>query len=292
MATKRTARPRRQAQKTPVVETTVPNDQTRVDVSVIVLNYNTPKLTLDCVKSVIAHTQGTAFEIIVVDNASTDDSRVYLKKHLPKSVKLVTAERNLGFGPGNNLGADAAVGEYLFFINSDTLLESNCLAALTAFADQHPQYPLLGPVVQLPKTHAIQPASFGKLPTLARLLSRQQNAPCTIDESQEYTETEWVTGAALFIAADVFIAAGGFDSRYFMYFEDQDLCAAVQKLGGAIAVVHAAQIIHLGGKSIGKKNVRYHYYDESQVRYFMKHHGYIATALLIMLRWPWRLVRR
>jgi len=291
MATKRAARPHRQAKKK-VVETTISPEPTAVDVSVIVLNFNTPKLTVSCVKSVIAHTKNIAYEIIVVDNASTDDSVSQFKKQLPKTVKLVVAERNLGFGPGNNLGSQAARGDYLFFINSDTLIETNCIAALTHFADLHPEYPLVGPTVLMPKTKTVQPASFGKLPSLWRLITRQQNAPCKIDQRLDYSETEWVTGAAIFILADVFIAVGGFDSRFFMYFEDQDLAAGVRSLGGKVAVVHAAEIIHLGGKSIGKKKVRFQYYDESQVKYFMKHRGLIVTGLLLLLRLPWRLLRR
>lgn len=290
MATKRTARTHRQTKKK-VVETTISPEPTQVDVSVIVLNYNTPKLTVSCVKSVIAHTKNIAYEIIVVDNASTNDSVSYFKKQLPKTVKLVAAERNLGFGPGNNLGAQEARGDYLFFINSDTLLESNCISSLAEFADSHPEFPLIGPTVLLPKTKTVQPASFGQLPTLWRLVSRQQHTLTKINPQLEYVETGWVTGAALFISTDVYIAAGGFDSRYFMYYEDQDLCANVRKLGGRIAVVPAAQIIHLGGKSIGKKKIRYRYYDESQVKYFIKHHGLISTILLIVIRWPWRWFR-
>lgn len=290
MATKGAARPSRQT-RPKVTKTAIPTQPKPIDASVIILNFNTPKLTIDCVNSVITHTKHVSYEIIVVDNGSSDDSLKQFTKQLPKKVTVVNVERNLGFGPGNNVGAQAAQGDYLFFINSDTLFTENCLASLTKFADLHPEFPIIGPVVYLPKSTTIQPASFGKLPTLSRLLTRRQNSRCTLNERQEYTATEWVTGAALFITTDVFFDVGGFDSRFFMYFEDQDLCATVRTLGGQVAVVNAAHIIHLGGKSISKKKIRFQHYDESQLKYFLKHRGLIVAGLLLMLRWPWRWLR-
>lgn len=279
MAEKRAKRPRRQT------------EEKLVDVSIVVLNFNTKKLTVECVESIIATTKSSEYEIIVVDNASTDGSVEYLKKKLPKKVKLVVAARNLGFGPGNNLGVQSAKGDYLFFVNSDTILLPGCVDNLVAFADAADDYSILGPRVLLDDKKTIQPASFGWLPNLYRTIFRRSQKN-VLNNSHLNTDTEWVTGAALFIPRNLFEQVGGFDSRYFMYFEDQDLCASVVSRGGKITVVHDAEIIHLGGKSIGKKKVRYQYYDASQVKYFLKHEGVLATGLMILFRLPWRWFKR
>lgn len=283
-------------------------------VSVIILNYKTKKLTIDCINSLLAdqslsvsaangktHQQTSkqlpvnqlSIEIIVVDNASDDDSVSTIQQTFGQTIKLIAAERNLGFGPGNNLGAAQASGTYLFFLNSDTLVKPAAVNELVKFLDRHQDYGLVGPKVLLPDAKTVQPASFGKMPTLNRLITRSYvlRKP-KLDIRFLSTDVDWVTGAALMMPHDLFSAIGGFDSRYFMYFEDQDLALTVKKSGLKVAVVHEAEILHLGGKSIKRPQIRWQYYDQSQERFFLKHYGWFKTYLMVLLRLPWKLMRR
>lgn len=268
------------------------NKGKELSVSIIILNYKTKKLTADCVNSVLDNKPNSSHEIIVVDNASNDGSVPYLEKRFGKRIKIVETKRNLGFGPGNNLGAKDATGYYLLFLNSDTIVQPEAIDTLINFADKHPEYGAMGPAVMLKNNKDVQPASFGKLPNIWRLLARNTTSKKPhLDSRFVCTETEWLTGAALLIPNEVYWAVGGFDSRYFMYFEDQDICANILKLGYEICVVNDARIIHLGGQSIINTKKRNSYYDESQEQFFIKHHGLITTWLMVALRLPWKLVR-
>lgn len=273
-------------------QTKLEHSQEEVVLSVIVLSFNTKNLTLDCLASLFKEHPSFPWEVIVVDNASTDRSYAEIKKRFGNKVKLVRTVRNIGYGPGNNLGAEEAWGQYLLFLNSDTLVLPGALDRLVEFADQHPTYGIVAPQILLKDKKYIQPASYGHLPTLFNLLIRNNgNKKHQPNKELVVTDTDWVTGAALMIPTDLFAEIGCFDSRYFMYFEDQDLCATVKREGYEIGVVSKSQIIHLGGQSLVNKNKRYEYYDDSQNKYFLKHHGWFKTAILYVLRLPWRAIR-
>jgi len=269
-------------------------------VSVIVVNYKTKKITADTISSILAdkglslkaEDDKTQIEIILVDNNSEDDSVQFLRKKFRGKVTFISAKRNIGFGPANNLAANQARGTYLFFLNSDTLVQSNCIQNLTHFLDHNPEYGVVSPTIYLKGLKNIQPASFGKFPSLSRIIFRTSfmKRP-KLNLSFTSTETDWVTGAAMMIPKDVYWAVGGFDSRYFMYFEDQDLCADIKKLGYKVAVVHNSSIVHLVGKSMKKGSAKTKIYDLSQEQFYLKHYGWFKTSLMIVLRWPWKLIR-
>ena len=107
-----------------------------MDVSIIIVNYNTKHLLEDCLSSLYALTQSIDFEVIVVDNASSDDSETYITRKFPQ-VKWINSGENIGFGRANNLGAKYADGKYLFLLNSDTLLLNNAIKAFYDYAETH-----------------------------------------------------------------------------------------------------------------------------------------------------------
>lgn len=292
MATKRVARPHRKAKKT-VVTTKIANDAP-IDVSVIILNFNTKQLTVDCIQSILASDTDNRchYEIIVVDNGSTDGSAAHIKKIFANKVRVITAERNLGFGPGNNLGASEARGDYVFFINSDTLLQPATLLALFDAAERETEYGMLAPRVVLEDGKTVQPASFGNKATTWHLLTRSVDLPARyLDRFTGVAPVAWVTGAAFIMPTTLFLAMGGFDTRYFMYWEDQDLCRTVTSYNWKIGVVVDATIIHLGGRSHALAKNRYTQYDRSQRSFLLKHEGIIATVFFLALTWPWKLWR-
>lgn len=103
-----------------------------MDVSVIIVNYNTKQITLNCLESIFEHTKGIEFEVILVDNASSDGSVEAIEEYYPM-VQVIKSEVNLGFGRANNLGVQMAKGEYLFLLNSDTLLLNNAISIFLYF---------------------------------------------------------------------------------------------------------------------------------------------------------------
>ena len=103
-----------------------------IDVSIIIVNYNTPELTENCINSIISQTQGICYEIIVIDNASTDNSNLILSSD--RRINFIQSSKNGGFGYGNNLGMKIAKGNYFMLLNSDTLLQNNAVFEFYKFA--------------------------------------------------------------------------------------------------------------------------------------------------------------
>lgn len=289
-----TTRPARRHPKNSTKIAPLPEAKLNPVVSVIVLHYNTLKLTLACVKSIMAQLAAPAYEIIVVDNASTDGSGIKLASQLRGQARVIRTKRNLGFGAGNNYGATFSRGRYLFFVNSDTILSPTLLGDMAAVADHHPEFGLLSPRVLLPnKRKMVQPASFGRFASVWRMLTRSVDLPASyLDGADQLAPCDWVTGAAIWLPAEVWLTVGGFDSRYFMYWEDQDLCRSIHLAGWQVGVAVDATIIHLGGRSTRLPQGRWAHYDQSQRAFILKHQGLLAFGLFMLLAWPWKRWRR
>ena len=110
-----------------------------MDVSVIIVNYKTCELTLQCLRSLFKYTHGVKMEVIVVDNASQDDTPYSIRREFPQ-VRVVESQENLGFGKANNLGNTYAIGKYLFLLNSDTIVIHNIVRQFFEFMETHPEY--------------------------------------------------------------------------------------------------------------------------------------------------------
>ena len=227
-----------------------------MDVSIIIVNYNTKTLLKQCLRSVFEQTKGLEFEIIVVDNASVDSSQEMLKNEFP-CVDLIESSKNLGFGRANNLGAEKASGKYLFLLNSDTILLNNAVKILFDFLEKnknvgvccgnlydeneqpnHSYFMYLSPVfreLDLFFAGMLQKMIFGK------------NA--TFNYTEKPRKIGDPTACDLMIRADLFRKIGGFDSDFFMYGEDRYLNFKVKKTKYEMYNVPQAKIVHLDGKS-------------------------------------------
>ncbi|MCD7864667.1 MAG: glycosyltransferase family 2 protein [Clostridiales bacterium] len=115
-----------------------------MDVSIIIVNYNTPEMVIDCINSIQTQTKEISYEIIVVDNGSRDDSLVIFKDKLSDIATVINVGENLGFGKANNLGAKYARGDYLFLLNSDTLLVNDAISLLLQFLTDHSEVGVVG----------------------------------------------------------------------------------------------------------------------------------------------------
>jgi len=232
---------------------------TEFEVSVIIINYNTFKMTSKCIDTVIAFTKKNTFEIILVDNASTDGSKEYFSGD--ERVKYIYLDKNIGFGRANNVGIYKAKGKYIFLLNSDTLLIDDAIKQLFDFAELHNHN--LGAVgsclINLQKEDVL---SFGLFLSPNRIYRRLLENIGLIRKSFEqelydkialhrYCEVDYISGADLFIPAVVFSAIKPFDPDFFMYYEETDLQKRMEIGGLKRYAINFRNIIHLEGGSFG-----------------------------------------
>ena len=245
----------------------------KADVDVIIVNYNTPSLTIEAAKSVLD--APNLRQVIIVDNASGDGSAEDFKRVFAgaaERVHIVESERNLGFGGGNNLGARSAGSEYLFLLNSDAVANPGCIAALHDILKKHSDIGLVAPSVRLADTGDLQPGTHGVFPTPRALLTRQTTASRADD-----LEPDWISGVAFLARRAEFEALGGFDESLFMYYEDVDLCRRYRLRGLKVAREPKVTVVHkLGQSGIGNPRHKTVYY-ESQDRY-LRLAGYSPLA--------------
>lgn len=210
---------------------------TTMDISVIIVSYNTADLTAACLESVFA-SQQVNYEIFVVDNASKDGSAEIIRKKFP-SVRLVANETNRGFGAANNQALHECTGRYVIFLNPDTTVEPESFYTMVTFMESHPKTGLAGPKVFNPDGTRQDSVSYrypGHRYGVADLGSLPGNIAC-------------VLGACQIASASLLHEIGGFDEDFFLYGEDQDLCLRVRKRGFEIGFIDDAVIMHHGGQS-------------------------------------------
>lgn len=200
--------------------------------SVIVLTFNTAKLTLACVASLIkkydVQISKGYMEIIVTDNASSDNTIESLKKI--RGIKILQNKENFGFSKGNNLAAKKASGEYIVFLNSDVEVLDDGFLRMVEFIDKNPKVGILGG--KLTNTDGSEQKSAGNFYTLINLLFTLFGADFLMRKSPKKVQmVDWVSGASLMIRRSLFESLGGFDESYFMYVEDMDICFRAKKLG-------------------------------------------------------------
>jgi len=227
-----------------------------MDVSVIIVNYNTLTLTKQCIDSVFLNTRDVSFEIILVDNASSDGSQEFFI--CDNRIKYIKNKKNLGFGKANNLGLKHAKGRNIFFLNSDTYLVNDAISILSKFLDNNDTVGACGGNLYNEK---MQPnVSFKRFypciwTELDILLGRIPSKILGIKNTNfNYydipIEVAYISGADLMIRKVVLDKYGAFNPSFFMYYEETELCYRIKKNGGyKIMNVPNAKIVHMNGKS-------------------------------------------
>lgn len=250
-------------------------------VSIIIVNYNGKEQTSACLQSLRAVSSAIAYEVILVDNYSTDGSVEIIRRDFP-DITVLEQKTNVGFGQANNIGAHSARGEYLFFINNDTLFQRDILKPLKEFIETDEYTGAAAPMLLNPDgTYQL---SFGYFPSIINELrtkrdtARLKNIPA--DRSPK--RVDWVSFAAVMIRRSAFIKVNGFDERYFMYFEDADLCLRLQKTGYRTFYCPEYALIHRGGGSWSKdvSNTIRKEYRRSQMLFYTSHRSPCETLLL------------
>ena len=229
-----------------------------MDVSVIIVNYNTRQLTDDAIESIYKHTSGIDFEIILVDNASTDGSKAFFEKK--DNIRYIYSEQNLGFGQGNNLGLEYATGRNIFFLNSDTLLRNNAIKILSDYLDTHPDVGVCGG--NLFGFDGKPTISYEiKRPSVIRELNAATNGrlykifykDAYFNSSRKAKEVGYVSGADFMTRKSILDKYGAFSPEFFMYYEETELTHRINEAGYRIISLPNAEIVHLAGMS-GKNN--------------------------------------
>lgn len=248
-----------------------------IDVSIIIVNYNTEPLIKDCIESIYKQTSGITFEIIIVDNNSPNGIQ---ELQNDKRIKLIKSKSNLGFGKANNLGAQYANGKYLFLLNPDTLLINNAISILFNYNEENPDVGVCGGNLY---TRNLEPCHSYKMIAPGILYEINEffkGIPSKIllkdhfNNSNQYKKVAYITGADLFINKEIFREIEGFDNDFFMYFEETYLCYEISKLGMKIINVPQAKIIHLESQSFNQlKEKREILYYEGRKLYLNKRYS-------------------
>lgn len=261
-----------------------------LDVSVIIVSYNTRELLRECLESLHSAGDYPTREIIVVDNASSDGSAAMVAECFPKA-RLIANADNRGFGAACNQGLDLAVGRYALILNADIRAVGDALARLTQFMDAHPDAQVCGGQLRYPDGR-VQPscareltlwAVFCEQSMLAKLFPRTRLFGGYWRTEWDFSstiETEQVMGACMMLRRPF----PRFDEAYFLYCEDTDLCYRVRRAGGKIYYVHDAVFVHhLGASGESQRAEMVIYYNRGKARYFRKFHGAWQARLCRLL---------
>ncbi len=266
-----------------------------LDLSIIIVNWNVRDLLRRCLACIPQAAGALTYEIIVVDNASTDGSQT-LADQFPH-VRWIQNAENVGFTRANNQGIELARGRYLCFLNPDTEPQPNALLNLARYLDSHPRVGIVGPQLRYPDG-TLQPSRY-RLPTLMTALMEStpiawhwphnpwsRRYHCEDVSPEQEHEADWLNGACLMVRGEVIEQVGAFDEGFFMYSEELDLCKRAKRAGWKVVYVPDAKVIHHEGKSSEQVVVARHvHFNRSKVRYFRKHHGPVSASIL---RWGLR----
>jgi len=257
-----------------------------MSVSIIIVAYNAKQLVLNCIRSVEEKTRGIAFETIVVDNGSADGTAEAIHEAF-RDVRLICKKEDRGFGKAANQGAEIARGRYLHFVNPDAFFINNAARFFLDYLEEQKNNSIavLGAYIEDSKGIIVHSAGGFPYPArylrarykkvLRKLIPIKKLHSVKVSESapQSATSVEYVTGADMFCRRDVFLAFGGFDKRFFLYFEESDLQWRMRLAGLDRLLIAGPRICHEEGHSIKFPNAKRIYLETSAQKYFSKNFG-------------------
>lgn len=256
-------------------------------VSIIIVNYNQKNLLKQCLRNIDEAHIGVDYEIIIVDNNSTDSSKEFLSH---SKFKVILNNENLGFHSANNQGIKLSNSKYVLILNPDVIILPGAIEKLYKFLENNPEVAMAGPQLlnpdksiqysccRFPKlyTPAVRRTFIGKLPWFKKELTRYLMLDADHTKIQE---VDWLIGACLMLKKEILNKIGLFDERPFLYFGDIDLARRIQKAGYKVYYVPHAQMIHFHqrlsdvqfGASLFSKITWIHILDA--IKYFIKWRG-------------------
>jgi GT2 family glycosyltransferase len=277
------------------------------DVSIVIVSFNTCAILRECLRSVYREAGSSRVQVIVVDNASADDSPAMIGRDFP-DVVLVRSEVNLGFGRANNIGFESAQGRFIVLLNSDAFLTQGSLERSIAHMEANPSVGLCGGRL-IGRDGTSQPSArmfpsvVNDLIVLSGLSTRYPRSRIfgrfdrTWAEEFEAAEVDWVPGAYSMIRAEALAAVGFFDPRFFLYFEEVDLCMRMKQKGYSLWYWPDISVVHRGGESsrqirsleLSRSGAQLTLWSmRSKLLYYRKHYLLRAlVAMLVDLVWYW-----
>lgn len=232
-----------------------------IELSIIIVSYNTRDITLDCLASLYRYPPSVPFEVLLLDNESADGSAAAVREAYPR-VRLFEQRPNLGFAGGNNVAAKSATGRRILLLNPDTIVLPETFAGVWDFAERQPWRKIWGGRTLQGDGKTLNPTSCWRRITLWSLFSQSSGLQHLWHDTSMFNpevEPSWqrdterdvdiVSGCFLMIDADLWQQLGGFDPHFFMYGEDADLSLRARALGARPGISPKAELIHLGGAS-------------------------------------------
>jgi GT2 family glycosyltransferase len=263
-----------------------------MDVSVVIINYNTYDLTVQCIASIKKHTKDIDYEIILVDNASDYFPEETFCQQFP-DVKLIKSPINLGFAGGNNLGVYYARGKYVLLLNSDTYLFENSIAMAFRYMEENPRAGVMSAKLIFPDgRHQPVAQRFPRagyllleLLRLQKLFPRHISGKLLLGPFFDHSETakaDWVWGTFFFFRKDIIKQLPGkkLDEQYFMYYEDMQWCWDFRKLGYEVHYYAKTALVHLmGGSSANKVSLM----KRNKQLFLKRNYGQLEKTLILKL---------
>lgn len=267
-----------------------------MELSIIIVTWNSREDIERCIDSVFTHTKNINFEVIVVDNASSDDTPDYLGQLAEQNkIVCIPSQENLGFARGNNKGLQQARGDYILFLNPDTYLEDNALVELLTEYKKHPSLGILAP--QLHNPDGTIQRSCRSLPTLLdqmiilfklhNIFKLKKYFMLDFDHTSRRSVGQ-VMGAAMLMSKKVLASVGEFDSSFKRNFEEVDLCARVHHHEYTIVFTPETHVVHAKGASFKQVGLitKQRYWNHDVIRYFRKRGQHKEVMILRMLQFP------
>ena len=264
-----------------------------LDVSIIFVNYKTKDFTIDAIKSVFDKTQGIDFEIFVVDNNSQDGSIEAIEKEFP-NINIIKNPINAGFGAANNLAIKQAKGKYILCLNTDTILVNNAIKIMYDFMEEEENKNVAVCGAALYNSDGKPATSAGNSPSLQdvfwkfgfRDIFKKQYLKYKIVLNHEEIDcsknVDYISGADIFFRKSVLEQVGLFDEKFFMYYEETDLCKRIRDKNYVIKLCDKAKIIHLENQSCINTLRRKRLIKRSEFYYFKKHKPYQLVLIKVL----------
>lgn len=263
-----------------------------IEISVILVNYNTAHLLEKALGDLRRSMQGLSAEIVVIDNASRDDSVERMRREHP-DCELIVNQTNVGFGRANNQALPIIKGRYVLLLNTDAFVEEDTLAKTLAYMEAHPRCGILG-VRLVGRDGVLQPSAryfptpwslFLKRSGFNRFFPKVRLIDDMGWDHASVRQCDWVPGCYYLVRREVIDQVGLFDPRYFLYFEEVDHCFATKKAGWDVTYFPDTTVVHIGGesaKSDGEITSSGRQLEalqlESELLYFRKNHGFAGLV--------------
>jgi GT2 family glycosyltransferase len=259
-----------------------------MDLSIIIVNWNTGDLLVQCLNSIYQTVRTVEMEVWVVDNGSKDGSGVAAVARFPQ-IKFIQNKGNFGFARANNLALNMAAGRYLLLLNPDTQVSKGAVEKLISFMDAYPE--VGGAGVQLINSDGSKQNSIANFPSLAtELLNKSllrwffpEQFPGKERNYSEFIEVDSVIGACLMVRREALEQVGLFDEDYFLFLEETDWCYRMKRAGWKVYHVPQAKVYHFQGKSAEaeRKRAKVEYY-RSRYHFFRKNKGNLQWGILLV----------